>query len=104
MRFTDRIFRKGERYSARGRVSSGEGSQYREPETSQPQTSQPQTSQSQTTVSAMVSEVRGAEALPEPPATITKTFKEAKYQSSSPPVQGADLEWEHPSLTDHHHP
>ena len=54
VRFTDRIFRKGERYSARGRVSSGEGSQYREPETTQPQNST-----LQTTVPAVVSEVGG---------------------------------------------
>ena len=47
----------------------------------------------------MISEVRGAEALPEPPETRTETFREEKYQSSSP-VQGADLEWKHPLPTD----
>ena len=41
-----------------------------------------------------MSEVRGAEALPEPPLTRTGTFGEYKYQSSSP-IQGTDLEWDH---------
>ena len=63
VRYTDRIFRKGERYSARGGVSSGKGSQYREPETTQPQTST-----TQTIVPAVVSKVGGAQALPKPPA------------------------------------
>ena len=66
MKFTDHIFRRGVRYSARGRGSTAEGSQYREPETSHPQTSQQQIS-----ASVVVSEVRGAEALPEPQATRT---------------------------------
>ena len=53
-KFKDHIFRKGERYSAKGGASSGEGSQYREPETTQPQNST-----LQTTVPAVVSEVGG---------------------------------------------
>ena len=39
-KFSDRIFCKGIRYSARGGGSTAEGSQYGEPATSLPQTSQ----------------------------------------------------------------
>ena len=93
-KFTYCIFRKGVRYSARGGGTSAEGTQYREPKTSHPQTSQ-----KQTTASVVVSEVRGAKALPEPPATRTETFGEYEYLSSSP-VQGTDLEWDHPLPSD----
>ena len=90
-KFAEKIFRKGERYSARVGRTGGEGSHFIEQATSQPQT----------TASVVESEVRGAGALPQLPSTKTETVwlplsEEVKYQVPSPPIQGADLEWEDP--------
>ena len=78
VRWPECVFRIGDRFSARRGGGPGQGSLWREPETSSPQTSQ----------QSVVSEVQGAQAL-----LVTETFDEPKPQSLSP-VQRADLEWD----------
>ena len=62
-KFKDRVFRVGEQFLARLARNSEEGSEFREEDTSQPQT----------TASVVVSEIRGAEALPQSPFDKTET-------------------------------